>query len=79
MFAVSFWLLCRLRPLAPPAACGAHASAGAARLVLGRHHARHRPDLIGSYLADLAAMTFAYPNALFRSWLPPCTRPGPWA
>jgi MFS family permease len=34
-------------------------------VVSGLHYARHRPDLIGSYLADLAAMTFAYPNALF--------------
>jgi MFS family permease len=64
-FAASFWLLCRLRPLAPPAA-GEHTPAPGLRgVVSGLHYARHRPDLIGSYLADLAAMTFAYPNALF--------------
>jgi MFS family permease len=64
-FAVSFWLLCRLRPLEPPAA-GEHTPApGLRSVVSGLHYARKRPDLIGSYLADLAAMTFAYPNALF--------------
>ena len=31
----------------------------------GLAYARGRPDLIGSYLADLAAMILAYPNALF--------------
>ena len=64
-FAVSFWLLCRLRPLAPPDA-GEHTPApGLRSVVSGLHYARKRPDLIGSYLADLAAMTFAYPTALF--------------
>ena len=32
---------------------------------MGFAYARGRPDLLGSYLADLAAMTLAYPNALF--------------
>ena len=64
-FAVSFWLLCCLRPLAPPDA-GEHTPAPGQRSVAsGLHYARKRPDLIGSYLADLAAMTFAYPTALF--------------
>jgi MFS family permease len=31
----------------------------------GLAYARGRPDLLGSYLADLAAMIFAFPNALF--------------
>jgi MFS family permease len=31
----------------------------------GIGYARRRPELIGSYVVDLAAMTFAYPNALF--------------
>jgi MFS family permease len=35
------------------------------RIVDGLAYARRRPDLLGSYLADLAAMMLAYPNALF--------------
>ena len=31
----------------------------------GLNYARRRPELLGSYLADLAAMTLAYPTALF--------------
>src|SRR5262249_20833803 len=31
----------------------------------GLRYAVRRQDLLGSYLADLAAMIFAYPNALF--------------
>ena len=31
----------------------------------GFNYARKRPELLGSYLADLAAMTLAYPAALF--------------
>jgi MFS family permease len=31
----------------------------------GLRYARRRRDLLGSYLADLSAMIFAYPNALF--------------
>ncbi len=64
-FAVSFWLLCRLRPL-PPAAAGEHQPVPGLRAILaGLQYARGRQDLLGSYLADLAAMIFAYPNALF--------------
>ena len=64
-FAVSFLLLLRLRPLPPPAA-GEHRPAPGARAILaGLRYAWGRRDLLGSYLADLAAMTFAYPNALF--------------
>jgi MFS family permease len=34
-------------------------------IVAGLRYARHRKDLLGSYLADLSAMIFAYPNALY--------------
>jgi MFS family permease len=34
-------------------------------VLAGFHYARKRPELLGSYLADLAAMTLAYPVALF--------------
>jgi MFS family permease len=64
-FAISGALLLRLRPL-PPVAGGEHRPAPGLRAILaGLRYARGRPDLLGSYLADLAAMIFAYPNALF--------------
>src|SRR6516162_10405253 len=66
-FAVSLGFLRWLGPLpAPPAADGEDGPAsGLGGLLAGLRYARGRPELIGSYLADLAAMTFAYPNALF--------------
>jgi MFS family permease len=66
-FAVSLGFLVRLGPLpAPGAADGDPPGRGRpAGLLSGLRYARGRPELIGSYLADLAAMTFAYPNALF--------------
>lgn len=79
-FAVSFWLLRRLPKLPPdpsaPVAPGADAVErgtvipGARGQVLrdilvGVRYAISRKDLLGSYLADLSAMIFAYPNALF--------------
>ena len=66
-FAVSLGFLRWLGPLPAPPAAGSGAS-GRSRpdgLLSGLRYARGRPELIGSYLADLAAMTFAYPNALF--------------
>jgi MFS family permease len=64
-FAVSLGFLCLLRPLLPPAA-GERAPATGLRSVLaGLRYACGRPELLGSYLADLAAMSFAYPNVLF--------------
>jgi len=73
-FAVSFLLLLRLRPLPPPSPgnheagdhrAGEHAAGPGPRAILaGLRYAWGRRDLLGSYLADLAAMTFAYPNAL---------------
>ena len=66
-FAVSLGFLRWLGPLpAPVAADGEDGPAsGLGGLLAGLRYARGRPELIGSYLADLAAMTFAYPNALF--------------
>ena len=39
--------------------------AGVGGVLTGLRYALGRQDLLGSYLADLAAMVFAYPNALF--------------
>jgi MFS family permease len=64
-FAASFGLLCLLRPL-PATADGADERPAGLRSVLtGLRYARRRPELVGSYLADLAAMTLAYPASLF--------------
>jgi MFS family permease len=65
-FAVSLGVLARLGPLpAPGAAAGGRPARRLGNLLAGLRYARGRPELIGSYLADLAAMTLAYPNALF--------------
>jgi MFS family permease len=69
-FAVSSGLLFLLRPVPapePPAlASGAPSPENGLRSVLaGLRYARSRPELLGSYLADLAAMTLSYPAALF--------------
>jgi MFS family permease len=46
-------------------AAGGHASGPALKEILvGLRYAVSRRDLLGSYLADLAAMIFAYPNAM---------------
>ena len=64
-FAVSFALLMLLRPVPAPDP-GEHPPATGLRGVLaGLRYARGRPELMGSYLADLAAMTMSYPAALF--------------
>lgn len=59
---ISFGFLTRLCPL-PGAAEPEHATLRG--LTAGLRYAAGRRDLLGSYLADLAAMIFAYPNALF--------------
>ncbi|MGH3254416.1 MAG: MFS transporter, partial [Streptosporangiaceae bacterium] len=59
---ISFGFLTRLRPL-PGAAEHEHATLRG--VTAGLRYAAGRRDLLGSYLADLAAMIFAYPNALF--------------
>jgi MFS family permease len=66
-FAVSFVMLGRLPKLPPAAgvaAAGAHRPA-LREIAVGLRYAVSRRDLLGSYLADLSAMVFAYPNALF--------------
>jgi MFS family permease len=70
-FAVSLGFLRWLGPLPAPARSGdahpAHQapSPGLRGLLAGVRYAWGRPELLGSYLVDLAAMTLAYPNALF--------------
>ena len=71
-FAVSFLLLSRLPPLPPIAASRddedqeLSVSNGPLlrEILIGLRYAVGRKDLLGSYLADLAAMVFAYPNAM---------------
>jgi MFS family permease len=67
-FVISLAFLGRLGPLSAPAADGEAPAAGPSGLrgvLAGISYAARRQELLGSYLADLAAMTFAYPNALF--------------
>jgi MFS family permease len=76
-FAVSFALLCLVRPLPPPAPDEHQPPLGLRSVAAGIRYARGRQELVGSYLADLAAMTFAYPNALFPFMA--STLHAPWA
>jgi MFS family permease len=64
-FAASLGFLRRLGPLPAPEADIDAPVSGLRSLLSGIGYARRRPELIGSYLVDLAAMTFAFPNALF--------------
>jgi MFS family permease len=65
-FAISLGFLAWLGPLPAPRAVPAPAGRAAlGGLLDGLRYARGRPELVGSYLVDLAAMTFAFPNALF--------------
>ena len=64
-FALSFILLSRLPALPQPT--GTHAGPRPAvmhDILTGLRYAASRRDLVGSYAVDLAAMIFAYPNAL---------------
>jgi MFS family permease len=55
-------------PGEPPAqrgdAAGPASGPALREILVGLRYAVSRPDLLGSYLADLAAMIFAYPNAM---------------
>jgi MFS family permease len=74
-FAISFAMLSRL-PKLPPVRAGSREEAeprepgeladGPAlrEILVGLRYAVSRRDLLGSYLADLSAMIFAYPNAM---------------
>jgi MFS family permease len=64
-FAVSLVFLGWLGPLPAPEHDGGAPVSGLRGVLAGIRYARKRPELIGSYVVDLAAMTFAYPNALF--------------
>jgi MFS family permease len=65
-YAVSFCFLWALPPLPATAPADPERRTPALReIVAGLRYAIGRRDLLGSYLADLAAMIFAYPNALF--------------
>jgi MFS family permease len=69
-FAASFWMLGRLPALPPEPDDNEQSERQAAETALrqvfgGLRYAVTRKDLLGSYLADLSAMAFAYPNALF--------------
>jgi hypothetical protein len=44
---------------------GGRAGAALREIAAGLHYAVGQPTLLGSYVADLVAMIFAYPNALF--------------
>lgn len=61
-FVVSLLLMARLRPV-PPGARAERASVGS--LLAGLRYARSRPDLLGTYAVDIAAMLFAMPTAVF--------------
>jgi MFS family permease len=70
-FAVSFAMLSRLPKLPPARSEGGAGEPGEAadgpalrQILVGVRYAVGRRDLLGSYLADLAAMIFAYPNAM---------------
>jgi MFS family permease len=67
-FVVSFGLLSRL-PKLPPVTEGDEGTAAGRRpalkeIAVGLRYAVGRRDLLGSYLTDLCAMIFAYPNAM---------------
>jgi MFS family permease len=66
-FTVSLVFLWLLRPLPTPAAAAAGDGpvTGLRDVVASLRYAWGRKDLLGSYLADLSAMTLAYPNVLF--------------
>ena len=64
-FVVSSGLLLLLRPVPAPEPGQHSPAAGLGGALAGLRYARSRPELLGSYLADLAAMTLSYPAALF--------------
>jgi hypothetical protein len=63
-FTVSFVMLSRLPKLPPVREDTADPAPALREILVGLRYAVGRRDLLGSYLADLAAMIFAYPNAM---------------
>jgi MFS family permease len=73
-FVISFFLLSRLPELPPIVAGGGEEGRDQEQevangpllreILIGLRYAVGRKDLLGSYLADLSAMVFAYPNAM---------------
>ncbi|MFE0461996.1 MFS transporter [Kitasatospora sp. NPDC058965] len=61
-YACSLVLLFRMREVPPPTGAEKPSLAG---IVAGVRYARSRPELLGTYLVDIAAMFFAFPNAIF--------------
>ncbi|GGK86898.1 MFS transporter [Sphaerisporangium melleum] len=61
-FLLSLLLLLRVRPVPR---LGEHTPASLRSLIEGVRYATRRPDLMGTYLVDIAAMAFAFSNALF--------------
>jgi hypothetical protein len=74
-FAASFTFLTKLDTL--PTDTAASRVPVLRDIVAGLRYAVDRRDLLGSYAADLCAMTFAYPNALFPFMA--VTLRAPWA
>jgi MFS family permease len=64
-FAVSFVLLGHLPSLPPTDRDSAEHGPALREILVGLRYAVSRKDLLGSYLADLSAMIFAYPGAMF--------------
>jgi MFS family permease len=63
-YLASFWFLCLLPAL--PATAGPGSRNPVLReIAAGLRYAISRRDLLGSYVADLTAMIFAYPSAMF--------------
>ena len=61
-FAVSFFCLLKLKDFP---VLTEKRKASLSSIVDGFKYAIKRPDLMGTYVVDMASMTFAYPNALF--------------
>ncbi|MFI6446573.1 MFS transporter [Kitasatospora sp. NPDC050543] len=61
-FAVSLLLLARMRAVPPPTGAEKPSLAG---IATGLKYAWSRPELLGTYVVDICAMLFAFPNAIF--------------
>ncbi|MFF7631917.1 MFS transporter [Kitasatospora sp. NPDC008050] len=61
-FAASLLLLARMRAVPPPTGA---VKPSVAAVMAGVRYACSRPELLGTYVVDIAAMLFAFPNAIF--------------